>query len=171
MCDLSPLTDLHIFGNDLKAVLSLGACLDIGQRLVNDEGAMKPAVGAPLGSCIEYKTPVDWEAPTGAYWITASGSQFKAFCDMDRHGGGWMLLLKATEGNTFGWHADHWTSPSILNEEDLTPNGNTDAKYPAFNQFEATAFLAVWPDFDNNEWCDVGLHLIRLACDDARAFA
>jgi hypothetical protein len=38
-----------------------------------------------------------------------------------------------------------------------------DAKYASFNTYKATAFLAVWPDFDDNEWYRTPTALGRLS--------
>ena len=85
---------------------------------------------------------------TGPYVIDYGQGQINVYCDMDKRGGGWTLLMKAQHGNTFGWSSAHWTSTTTLNEGDLTTD-NADAKYEPWNSMPVTAFLAVWPD-DND---------------------
>ena len=92
------------------------------------------------------------DAPaTGPYVIDYGQGRMDVFCDMDKRGGGWTLLMKAQHGNTFGWSSAHWTSTTTLNEGDLTTD-NADAKYEPFNSMPVTAFLAVWPDDNDCEW-------------------
>ena len=89
---------------------------------------------------------------TGPYVIDYGQGSLDVFCDMDRAGGGWTLLMKAAHGGTFGWDSDHWRSTTLLNEGDITTN-NGDAKYEPFNSMPVTAFLAVWPEIGGgHEW-------------------
>lgn len=43
-------------------------------------------------------------------------------------GGGWMMIMKMTNGTTFEFGANYWTTANTLNSTDLTRN-NADAKY------------------------------------------
>jgi hypothetical protein len=61
-------------------------------------------------------------------------------------GGGWMMTLKGTTGTTFNFSSSHWTTNSLLNAADTTRN-NADAKFDTFNNFLATDWLAIFPDF------------------------
>jgi hypothetical protein len=86
---------------------------------------------------------------TGPYEIDYGLGPISVYCDMEKHDGGWTLLMKAAHGDTFGWSSNHWSATTTLNEGDLTTdNGNS--KYEPFNSMPVTAFLAVWPD--DNDW-------------------
>lgn len=105
-----------------------------GQRLVEDDGALKPAVGDPLRSCMDYKTSTDWdEAPTGVYWIMTDGQPFKAFCENSIEGGGWTLVLQASSTSDFRYNNDIFTSPvptGSVGETD--PNNDADSVSPGY---------------------------------------
>jgi len=69
------------------------------------------------------------------------------YCLMDAamDGGGWMLGLKATTGETFGYNADYWTTSNTLNPTDTTRD-NADAKFGIMNTFSAKDIMAIFPD-------------------------
>lgn len=84
----------------------------------------------------------------GLYWIdlpTAGPTQIYCIMDSAIDGGGWMMSMKATRGNTFNYTARHWTNITTLNHNDLTRN-DSDAKYQTMNHFQAKDLLALWPD-------------------------
>jgi hypothetical protein len=56
-----------------------------------------------------------------------------------------MLAMKGTQGTTFNWGANYWTTNNTLNPSDTTRN-NADAKFHTFNYFPATDWLAIFPD-------------------------
>jgi hypothetical protein len=60
-------------------------------------------------------------------------------------GGGWMMAMKATQGTTFNYDANYWTTTNTLNPSDTTRNDG-DAKFHTFNYFAATDWLAIFPD-------------------------
>jgi hypothetical protein len=82
-----------------------------------------------------------------SYWLNVNGSNTPTVCLMDGvwDGGGWMLMLKATQSDTFGFDSTHWTSATTLNATDVTRD-NADAKYDAFNHMLVKDVLALWPD-------------------------
>jgi len=87
----------------------------------------------------------------GVYWIDVPGYGPKqTYCLMDNkyNGGGWMLAMKATGGNTFNYDANFWTTPNTLNPSDITLN-DADAKYDVMNGFQAKDIMALWPDISN----------------------
>ncbi len=96
-------------------------------------------------------------APTGdgAYWIDPDGAggddPFQVYCDMTYDGGGWTMLMKATQGTTFNYEANYWTTANTLNENDATRN-DADAKYMSFNELEITDIMARWPDAGDIRW-------------------
>lgn len=84
----------------------------------------------------------------GVYWIdlpTVGPTQIYCIMNSAIDGGGWMMAMKATRGNTFNYTARHWTNVSTLNRNDLTRN-DADAKYHTMNYFQGKDLLALWPD-------------------------
>ena len=80
-------------------------------------------------------------------YIIGAGSELnRVWCQLDvpEYPGGWQLLMKANEGTTFEYDADHWTQPTVLNEHDVTLDAG-DAKYPGYNTAEITDVLAHFP--------------------------
>ena len=71
----------------------------------------------------------------------------KVFCLLDKKwdGGGWMMMMKATTGTTFGFDANYWTTSNILNPDEVNQN-NGDAKFNVMNYYQGKDFLARWPD-------------------------
>ena len=69
------------------------------------------------------------------------------YCLLDNKwdGGGWMMMMKATTGNTFGYDTNYWTTNNTLNPSDVTQN-NADAKFNVMNYYQGNDFLARWPD-------------------------
>ena len=87
----------------------------------------------------------------GAYWIdlpTSGPTETYCLMDTDFDGGGWMMALKATRGNTFEYDSPYWTTNNTLNPQDLTTN-DADAKYQVMNEFHAKDMMAIWPDIQN----------------------
>ena len=64
-------------------------------------------------------------------------------------GGGWVMILKATRGNTFQYDSSYWTSVNTLNASDTTRNDG-DAKFDAYNYYQGNEILALWPDIGTN---------------------
>jgi len=60
-------------------------------------------------------------------------------------GGGWMMAIKGTKGDTFKYKSSHWTTATTLNPTDTTRNDG-DAKFNVFNYYPATDWLAIFPD-------------------------
>ncbi|MEO7046901.1 MAG: fibrinogen-like YCDxxxxGGGW domain-containing protein, partial [Ferruginibacter sp.] len=88
----------------------------------------------------------------GVYWINlpvAGPTQIYCIMNSAVDGGGWMLMMKATAGNTFEYESTHWTSVSTLNASDNT-RGDADAKYNTMNYFAAKDMLALWPDIPSD---------------------
>ena len=84
----------------------------------------------------------------GVYWInlpTVGATQIYCIMNPAYAGGGWMLAMKGTQGTTFNWGANYWTTNNTLNPTDTTRN-NADAKFHTFNYFAATDWLAIFPD-------------------------
>jgi prepilin-type N-terminal cleavage/methylation domain-containing protein len=87
----------------------------------------------------------------GVYWIdlpTSGPTETYCLMDTDYDGGGWMMALKATRGNTFQYDSPHWTTDTTLNPTELNTNDG-DAKFAVMNEFEAQDMMAIWPDIQN----------------------
>ena len=90
-------------------------------------------------------------ATDGVYWINVPGvGAVQTYCLMDSKydGGGWMLALKATQGTTFNYDANYWTTANTLNPANVNRNDG-DAKYDVMNGFLAKDMMALWPDIPN----------------------
>jgi hypothetical protein len=88
----------------------------------------------------------------GVYWINlpiVGPTQLYCLMNSVVDGGGWMMMLKATQGNTFQYSSSHWTSVTTLNPSDNTRN-NADAKFNTMNYFPAKDLLALFPDIASN---------------------
>jgi hypothetical protein len=66
-------------------------------------------------------------------------------------GGGWMMLMKGTRGDTFRYSANYWTRKNTLNAGDTTRN-DADAKYDTFNYSTVKDVLAIWPDIPSRSY-------------------
>jgi hypothetical protein len=69
------------------------------------------------------------------------------YCLLDSKwdGGGWMMMMKATTGITFGYDTNYWTTNNTLNANHANQN-NGDAKFDVMNYYQGKDFLARWPD-------------------------
>ena len=103
------------------------------------------ALAAPSAQFIKTLTGTNTD---GTYWIDlpTSGAT-ETYCVMDSRasGGGWMLAMKATRGNTFNNTSTYWENTTLLNETDLTVN-DADAKYAVFNEYKGNDIGARFPD-------------------------
>lgn len=83
----------------------------------------------------------------GVYYIMVGGISTPVYCIMNpaMAGGGWMMIMKATTGNTFNYAANYWTTNNTLSSSDTTRN-NADAKFNTFNYTPGKDLLAVFPD-------------------------
>ena len=103
------------------------------------------ALAAPSAAFIKRLTDTDTD---GTYWIDLETSgATETYCVMDSRasGGGWMLAMKATRGNTFNNSSSYWENTTLLNETDVTVN-DADAKYAVFNEYKGTDIGARFPD-------------------------
>jgi hypothetical protein len=92
-------------------------------------------------------------ATDGIYWInlpTVGPTQI--FCAMNRNfgqEGGYMLAMKATRGTTFSYGSNFWTTTNTLNASTELNRNDADAKFHVFNYYNASKFLAFFPDLNN----------------------
>ena len=103
------------------------------------------ALAAPSAQFIKTLTNTNTD---GTYWIDLETSgPTETYCVMDSRasGGGWMLAMKATRGNTFNNGSSYWENTTLLNETDLTVN-DADAKYAVFNEYKGSDIGARFPD-------------------------
>jgi hypothetical protein len=87
----------------------------------------------------------------GVYWInlpTVGPTQIYCIMNPAYAGGGWMLAMKGTQGTTFNFSSNYWTTNNTLNPTDTTriAGNDADAKFHTFNYFPATDWLAIFPD-------------------------
>lgn len=110
-------------------------------------GALQGALGTetnPAASCGEFRDAGNTHSE--AIWVGYGAEISQVFCEMSYEGGGWTLLMKATQGETFAYDSPHWTTPTVLNPDDVTLNEG-DAKYDAFNSMVIDEVMAHWmPD-------------------------
>jgi len=104
---------------------------------------------APSAKFIQqaYKKTTD-----GVYWInlpTVGPTQIYCIMNPDVGGGGWMMAMKATQGTTFQYSSNYWTTNNNLNTSDTT-RSDADAKFDTFNYFPATDWMAIFPDAGYN---------------------
>lgn len=96
---------------------------------------------------------VNPSATDGVYWINLpTVGPTQVYCAMGSGfagGGGWMLAMKATQGTTFNYSSGHWTSTSTLNETAQLNRNDADMKNHVFNYFNASTFMAFFPDLNN----------------------
>ena len=83
----------------------------------------------------------------GVYYITINGTAEPVYCIMNSaiSGGGWMMAMKATRGNTFSYDSSYWTSNNTLNTAQYNRNDG-DAKFNVMNYWQTKDILALWPD-------------------------
>jgi hypothetical protein len=83
----------------------------------------------------------------GVYHIIVNGTSTPTYCLMDSkwNGGGWMMLMKATRGNTFQFSSTYWTAVNTLNTGN-TDRTDGDAKFNVMNHAMIKDVMALWPD-------------------------
>jgi len=63
---------------------------------------------------------------------------------METQGGGWTLVMRSAEGgDAFQYESTHWTSDSVLNEDDFADGGfgSSQAKFNGFNVMPVSEML------------------------------
>jgi hypothetical protein len=88
------------------------------------------------------------ELDDGVYWITlpmVGPKQVYCILNTDCAGGGWMLAMKGTQGTTFNFDSNYWTTTNTLNPSETNRNDG-DAKFDTFNYFRSDDWLAIFPD-------------------------
>ena len=111
------------------------------QRATSGKDATSPAASA-LDVKSYSGTTLD-----GVYYINCNGVSTPTFCLMDPRfdGGGWMLLMKMTSGNTFNFNSPYWKTANTLNPMSYGLDGGVDAKFNVFNTHAIKDVLAVFP--------------------------
>ena len=87
----------------------------------------------------------------GVYCInlpTVGATQCYCLMDSNYDGGGWTLAMKASNGTTFKYSANYWTTSNTLNETNVNRDDG-DAKYEVMNHFLAKDMMAIFPDIQN----------------------
>jgi prepilin-type N-terminal cleavage/methylation domain-containing protein len=101
----------------------------------------------PANSALEILN-LNPNAQNGVYWInlpTVGATQVYSLMDTRLNGGGWMMMMKATRGNTFHYDSPYWQGVNTLNVNQTNRNDG-DAKFEVMNRFAAKDMLALWPD-------------------------
>jgi len=85
----------------------------------------------------------------GTYYLKVNGTATQVYLLMNRTGsdnGAWVLMMKAAPGSTsFPYSSTYWTSSStVLNENSLSNDLSTDAKFSVFNNLPVKKMLAVF---------------------------
>jgi hypothetical protein len=121
-----------------------GASTSNGDGYYFSSNGLNEAYPAESAKIIKDTTGVNED---GVYYILCNGVSTPVYCLMNDvyDGGGWMSLLKATQGTTFQYSSSHWTTASTLNPTDTT-RSDADAKYDSFNYCKVKDVMAIWPD-------------------------
>jgi len=122
-----------------------------GSNWINPNTGAKAGIGETAATAARDARAIKNARPDagdGVYWIDLPvvGPR-QIYCLMDKRydGGAWMMVMKATRGNTFEYASSYWTTRNTLNENDLD-RGDSDAKFETFNRFEGRDLMATWPD-------------------------
>jgi hypothetical protein len=92
----------------------------------------------------------------GIYYINVNGISTETYCLMNDiyDGGGWMLLLKSDNDNTFNFSANYWTQTNTLNSTETNRNvGN--AKFDTFNYMYIKDVMAIFPDIPSSNYTNI----------------
>lgn len=92
--------------------------------------------------------------PDGIYWVDpdGAGSAFQVYCDMTRHGGGWMLVAKL--GESASPASDFTSDLNVINLLDGYPPAPTEYAHwdlARFDAFESDWTVRTETDADNNQ--------------------
>jgi hypothetical protein len=108
-----------------------------------------------LGTASSFPAPsarllkaVNSSAIDRAYYVNVSGTSTLTYCLMDSKwdGGGWMMLMKSTRGNTFGYNSTYWTDTGTTLNTGSADRSDADAKFGTMNTAQVKDVLALWPD-------------------------
>jgi ficolin len=95
------------------------------------EMKVRPHRALPV-SCLDlhHREP---DQPSGIYRIQPVGSNaFSAYCDMERDGGGWTLVLQALGDRTLTYDSPYWTNKKTLNADTKYFLQKINAKFSGF---------------------------------------
>lgn len=86
--------------------------------------------------------------PDGVFWILCNFVAVQIYCLMNTKwdGGGWMMLLKASPGTTFGYNSSYWTSSDTTLNTGSYDRSNANAKFETYNHTTVKDVMALWPD-------------------------
>jgi hypothetical protein len=141
-------TTVDGYWNDDLGRIPVGFYLGGTLQVNSTHPGSSPEFAALSAEAIKAYNP---NAANGVYWINLPESgPTLTYCLMDSvyDGGGWMLMMKATRGNTFNYNASYWTANDTLNPQQ-TNTADGDAKFDVMNKFAARDMMAIWPDITN----------------------
>jgi len=104
----------------------------------------------PGNSCYDIKES-NPDAVSGQYWVSPSEKKFKVYCDMERRGGGWTMLMKLKgQSSTFQYSSNYWENNQTLNTYSVEPEKNKDAKFASYHQLNISQIRAEFPGIGHN---------------------
>lgn len=82
------------------------------------------------------------------YYINVNGTSTPTYCLMNSawNGGGWMMMMKATRGDTFNFNSTYWTDSGTTLNTGSTDLSDADAKFNIMNYGLVKDVMALWPD-------------------------
>ena len=85
-----------------------------------------------------------------SYYINSSDISTLTYCLLDNkyNGGGWMMMMKATNSSTFTFNANYWNTYNVLNNTNVNRN-DEDAKYDIYNNVNIKDIMVLWPYVQN----------------------
>lgn len=134
-------TDKDCGGDTCAPCGSGGGCVDDGDCL--SDNCVVGACVEVATSCLDLKK-IQPGSPSGTYMIDPDKAgpmaPFEVYCDQERDGGGWTLVLKVDGSKpTFTYNSPIWTSPDpYLPDADLD---RVETKLPSWNTVAATQVL------------------------------
>lgn len=141
----------HLHGNNLTVSFSgpgISTTSNFSDYIFSPLGTASayPGLSARLIKKV-YATTTD-----GAYYINVNGVSTLTYCLMDSKwdGGGWMMLMKATRGDTFPFTSSYWTDTGTTLNVSAVNRTDGDAKFNTMNYSMVKDVLALWPDAGTN---------------------
>jgi len=117
-----------------------------------DEDPSGETPGCPATDCLSIITERP-DAPDGLYWIDfdGTGRPIQTWCDMTRDGGGWTLVLQASNYSAYTYSHAVWTASEADSSEILTtdPGVSQDAVSPGFYRLQPSQSMLCMGDLDH----------------------
>ncbi len=91
----------------------------------------------------------------GVYTIDANGNSepFEVYCDMTTEGGGWTLIMVASDSSSYLWDHSVWSDFKGGSTSALNPSSNSDQVSKAFYELDGKESMLCMGNVDNcNGW-------------------